>query len=60
MNIALKIPEAVAMSGLTRTAIYNALKDGSLRGRKSGRRTIILKEELQRYIEALPAYQPAA
>ena len=54
--IALTIPEAVAMTKMSRTAIYNALKDGTLSARKSGRRTLIPTGELQRYIVALPAY----
>jgi len=54
--IALTIPEAVAMTKMSRTAIYNALKDGTLSARKSGRRTLIPAGELQRYIDALPAY----
>lgn len=56
LPIVLTIPEAVTTSKMSRTAIYNALKDGSLSARKSGRRTLIPTEELLRYIDALPAY----
>ncbi|MEN2786162.1 helix-turn-helix domain-containing protein [Sphingomonas qilianensis] len=54
--IVLTIPEAVTASKMSRTAIYNALKDGTLCARKSGRRTLIPTGELQRYIDALPPY----
>ncbi len=53
-KISYTIPEAVAASGLSRSAIYLAFKAGSLGARKSGRRTLILADELARYLENLP------
>jgi hypothetical protein len=48
--------DAVGCSGLTRTAIYDALRRGDLKARKSGRRTLICMADLQAYIASLPEY----
>ena len=48
------IPSAVAVSGLSRSAIYLALKSGDLRARKCGKRTLIEDTELRRFIGSLP------
>lgn len=57
--ISVTIPEAVRLSGRSRSAIYEALK-GELPARKAGRRTLILYADLQAYIAALPPYQAGA
>jgi len=51
------IPEAVKMSGLSRTSIYEALRRGVLTARKAGRRTLIAFADLQAYLAKLPTYQ---
>jgi excisionase family DNA binding protein len=53
-KLAHTIPQAVHASGLSRSTLYDALKAGKLRARKSGRRTIIEDEELRRFIATLP------
>ncbi|MES3054601.1 helix-turn-helix domain-containing protein [Sphingomonas faeni] len=58
--IAFTIPEAVAAAGVPRSAIYVALKAGNLSAKKQGRRTLILREELTRFLAALPDYRAAA
>lgn len=55
--IAVTIPEAVRLTGYTRTGIYDALKRGDLDAHKAGRRTLISFASLQAYIAGLPAYQ---
>ncbi len=55
--IALTVPEAVRVSGLSRSRIYEALNSG-LPARKAGRRTIILASDLTEFLEKLPHYQP--
>jgi|HubBroStandDraft_5_1064220.scaffolds.fasta_scaffold318315_1 hypothetical protein len=55
-KIAHSIPEAVAVTGVSRSAIYAALKAGELCARKRGRRTIIEDGELRRYIASLPVF----
>jgi hypothetical protein len=54
MTLSLNVRQAVEASGLTRSHIYEAMKRGDLTARKAGRRTIILAEDLRRYLESLP------
>lgn len=54
------VPEAVHFSGMSRSAIYLALKRGDLAARKAGRRTLISFSELETYLASLPAYQGEA
>ena len=58
--IALTIPEAVKASGISRTALYDALKRQDISARKAGRRTLIMFSDLQAYLASLPAYQAGA
>lgn len=58
--IAVTIPDAVKVSGMSRTSIYEALKRGDLSARKAGRRTLISFADLQAYLASLPAYQAGA
>lgn len=51
------VPEAVKLSGMSRTAIYEALKRRDISGRKAGRRTLISYAELEAYLTALPSYE---
>ncbi|MBU6395763.1 MAG: helix-turn-helix domain-containing protein [Sphingomonadales bacterium] len=51
------IPEAVRLSGLSRSAIYEALKRGELIARKAARRTLISYADLEAYLASLPTYQ---
>lgn len=50
------VPEAVHFSGMSRSAIYEALKRGDLAARKAGRRTLISFTELEAYLANLPTY----
>lgn len=54
--LTITIPEAVKLTGMSRTAIYEALKRGDLVARKAGRRTLILFADLEGYLASLPAY----
>jgi excisionase family DNA binding protein len=58
--LAVTIPDAIKASGMSRTAIYSALKRGDLSARKAGKRTLINFADLQAYLDRLPAYQPGA
>jgi predicted DNA-binding transcriptional regulator AlpA len=53
-KISVTVPEAVQMTGIARTMLYAAFKEGKLVPRKYGRRTVILVEDLRRFIESLP------
>ena len=58
-QLALSIREASAAANVERTTLYAAIKDGSLAARKIGRRSIILTDDLARWLENLPAIKPA-
>ena len=58
--LAFTIAEAVQFSGLSRSAIYQALRHRELRAKKNGKRTFILGPELERFLAELPDYQPAS
>jgi excisionase family DNA binding protein len=51
----LSIVEASAVCGLGRTKIYQAINEGRLRARKYGKRTLILRDDLRRFLAALPS-----
>jgi cytochrome c553 len=48
------IPEAVRLSGLSRSELYRQMSAGRISARKSGSRTLIVWASLQDHIEALP------
>lgn len=53
-KLALSIKELIAISGISRTSIYNEIKLGRLVVRKLGRRTIVLVSDTERWLGALP------
>ena len=53
-KIALTIPEAASAAGISRSHIYKLLSAGTLTRRKIGKRTVILREELESFVRALP------
>jgi len=53
-KLAVTIPEATEISGIGRTNLYKLFKAGSLKPRKSGKRTLILVEELESFLKSLP------
>ena len=54
------LPEAVQFSGMSRTSLYEALKNGSLSAKKAGRRTLISFADLEAYLASLPEYRAGA
>lgn len=54
-KIALTIPEAVRISGIGRTSLYRYFSEGKLTPRKSGKRTLVIAEELEAFVKSLPA-----
>jgi excisionase family DNA binding protein len=58
--IAVTVSDAVTVSGLSRTTIYEALKRGDLSAMKAGRRTLIRFADLEAYMERLPTYRPSS
>lgn len=53
-KISVTIPEAVEMSGLSRSGLYNLFKAGAIKPKKAGKRTLIMVDDLRRYLENLP------
>jgi excisionase family DNA binding protein len=58
--LALTISEAAAASKVSRSELYLALQRGDLAAKKNGRRTLILRDELNRFLAKLPDYSVAA
>lgn len=53
-RITLAVEEAAEATGLSRTRIFNAIRDGELTARKAGRVTLIEAAELARWIRTFP------
>ena len=58
--VAYSIKGSILASGLTRTAIFEAIRNGSLTARKAGRRTVILAADLRTFLTSLPRVQRGA
>jgi excisionase family DNA binding protein len=56
--LAYSISESCAEAREGRTGIYKAIREGRLRAVKRGRRTLVLAEDLRRYVESHPAIEP--
>ena len=53
------IEDAARITTCGRTSIYAAIKDGALKARKFGRRTVILDEDLRAWLASLPVREAA-
>jgi len=53
-KLGLTVPEAAELCSLGQTSIYKAVREGRLRIRKYGTRTIIMRAELASFLENLP------
>lgn len=51
-RLSVRIPEAVEMTGICRTKLYQLIKSGDLKIIKVGATTVISVESLRRFIEA--------
>lgn len=54
-KLAYRIPEACVAIGYKRSKLYEIIKAGHLAIKKDGACTIILRSELERYLESLPS-----
>jgi hypothetical protein len=54
-KLSVTIPEAVEMTGIGRSSLYALFKEKKIIPRKSGKRTLVLVDDLKRFVENLPA-----
>ena len=48
------IPEVMARVGVGRDKLYRLIREGKLPARKLGRKTLILRSDLEAFLESLP------
>jgi hypothetical protein len=53
-NLAYSMDQAAIVTGIGRSALYLAMRDGRLPVRKMGRRSVVLRHELARFLDELP------
>jgi excisionase family DNA binding protein len=58
--LAYSIAEACEAARIGRTSVYEAINSRALIARKHGRRTVILAEDLHRWLQDLPVRTPEA
>jgi excisionase family DNA binding protein len=52
--LAHSISDACSIARTGRTSLYEAIRTGALRAVKRGRRTLILDDDLRRWVQSLP------
>ena len=53
-RLAYSVVEAAKLVGLSRRQIYEEFREGRLQSNKAGRRRLIPREELRRWLSSLP------
>lgn len=56
--IAYSINDAAKAIGISRADMYNLMGDKKIAGRKIGARTVIAADELRRFVNSRPMYEP--
>jgi hypothetical protein len=52
------VAEALRKLGIKKTKFYQEVNEGRLAAKKNGSRTVVLDEEIDRYLSELPPYEP--
>lgn len=55
-QISFSVEEAKDLTGIGRTKLYQAINSGALKARKFGKRTIILRDDLNAFLVSLESY----
>ena len=55
-QLSLSIEEAATITGIGKTKLYEVINSGALRARKLGKRTIILKTDIEEFLGNLESY----
>ena len=56
MQLSLSIQETVLATGIGKTKIYQLINSGQLKSKKMGKRTIVLKVDLDEFLQSLESY----
>jgi len=59
-KFALSIAELAILSGCGRDKLYEAIRDGRLRARKFGRKTLVTSEDARAFLDNLPLLELGA
>jgi excisionase family DNA binding protein len=59
-RVAYSVPEAMLALGLCRDSIYKLINSGQLPAKKIGRRTLIVRSDLEKFLSSLPPIGGAA
>jgi excisionase family DNA binding protein len=57
---AFSVQEIMVQIGLSRDNVYRLIREGRLKARKVGRRTLVTNTDLQEFLQALPTLGRAA
>lgn len=57
-KLALNVEEAAALIGVRRSHLYQLLRAGRIKARKSGTRTLLLRADLEAYLASTPEMKP--
>lgn len=58
--LAYPVTDAMQVAGVGKTTIFEAIKNGDLRARKLGKKTLILAVDLNAWLESLPVRETKA